>query len=144
MPIGHSNRYRSTLNCDIPIVRTTYCGNLSEPIGRSDRYRQTDSHTYLQSNTLSYQFLRTYLSKQHLSIDKFAYLSKVSVGIDMQYPNLLIYKLGYSITCCAGCAIQVNPRSSIPAGCSTAVIRTVVVTKHNLSGYLLLFVLCSY
>ena len=27
-----------------------------------------------------------------VSIDQFAYLSKVSIGIDMQYPNLLTYQ----------------------------------------------------
>ena len=39
VPIGHSIRYRS-IECDIRIVRTIpYCADLSEPIGRRNRYR---------------------------------------------------------------------------------------------------------
>ena len=47
--------------------------------------------TYLKNNCLLQQFLWTYWSKQWVSIDKFAYLSKVSIGIDMQCPNLLTF-----------------------------------------------------
>ena len=131
--------------CDIPIVRTiAYCADLSEPIGRRNRYRQPDSHTYLKNNTLLYRFLWTYWSKQQVSIDKFACLSKVSTGIDMQYPNILTYHQACSIAYCPGCAaIQINPWSSIPAGFSITVIRTVVFKKYILSSFFLIYVLCS-
>ena len=49
-----------------PIIRTiAYYANFSGPVGPGNRY---------------------------VSIDKFAYLSKVSIGIDEQYPNLLTYQ----------------------------------------------------
>ena len=50
-----------------PILRaiTAYCANFSGRIGPTNRYRSTNSHTYL---------------------------SKVSIGIDMQYPNLSTYQ----------------------------------------------------
>ena len=56
VPIGHrTHRFTWLLvtvigidpQCDIPIVRAiAYCADLSEPIGRRNRYRQPDSHLY--------------------------------------------------------------------------------------------------
>ena len=47
--------------CDMPIVKTIAgCADLSESIGRINRFGYPGSHTY----TLLYQFLWTYWSKQ--------------------------------------------------------------------------------
>ena len=57
--------------------------------------------------SILYQFLWTYWPKQWASIDKFAYLSKVSIGIDMQHPTychsigMMFNKLSY----CPGCGL---------------------------------------
>ena len=61
----------------------------------------------------------------------------------MQYRNLLTYQFAYSMAYCPGC-IQVNTCSSIPAGCRTTVIRTVVVLKYNLLAFFIIICIVKY
>ena len=85
--VGHSKRYRSTVSDNY------YCKNnifqlLVEEIGL---IRQIHTPILIENNSLLYKFILAYLSKQWVSIDKSAYLSKVSIGIHMQYPNTLTF-----------------------------------------------------